>query len=105
MLYISLSDAETIIVCLVDIGGIEMPDAQDSSLGLFNKKASQSGREAKRKKSNFPVNNIEQFFKLSNLMQLSREDYDKYLGYLLTGVDYSIFRRNVAAAMGNLENE
>ncbi|MEL7564608.1 MAG: hypothetical protein AAGU27_06970 [Dehalobacterium sp.] len=35
--HISLPDAETIIVCLVDIGGIEMPDTKDPSQGLFSR--------------------------------------------------------------------
>jgi len=65
----------------------------------WNKKAAQSDR--KRKNHSSPIADFRQFFKLSNLMQLSEEDYDKYLGYPLTGVDYSTFRRNVAAAMAN----
>jgi len=69
------------------------------SICPWNKKAAQSGR--KRKNHSSSIADIHQFFKLSHLMQLSPEDYNKYLGYRLTGVDYKTFRRNVAAAMEN----
>lgn len=40
-----------------------------------------------------------EFFKLSNLIKLTEEEFEHYLGYRLVGTDYSVFRRNVLAAM------
>lgn len=68
----------------------------------WNKKASRAVKEGMKK--NWRHNDLgypDHFFQLSKLVQLTEEDYDKYLGYRLTGVDYKIFRRNVAAAMAN----
>lgn len=31
----------------------------------------------------------------------SKDDFDKYLGYSLVGVNYKVFRRNLIAAMDN----
>ena len=38
---------------------------------------------------------------MSNLIKLTEEDFDKYLGDRLVGTDYKIFRRNLIAAMEN----
>lgn len=48
--------------------------------------------------------NLDEFFKLSNLIRLSEEDFNKYLGKFLAGVDYKIFRRNVIAAIMNSQD-
>ncbi|ATW26516.1 epoxyqueuosine reductase [Candidatus Formimonas warabiya] len=44
---------------------------------------------------------LNEFFKLSRLVQLSEEEYRQSLGYRLTGVDYNTFHRNVIYAMRN----
>lgn len=46
-------------------------------------------------------NNLNDFFKISNLMKLSEIEFNKYLGYRLVGVNYNIFRRNLIMAMIN----
>lgn len=47
---------------------------------------------------------MDKFFKLTNLMELSKEDFDKYLGLSLVGVDYNLFRRNLMQVMHNLKD-
>ncbi|MCG8402907.1 MAG: hypothetical protein MJA84_15145 [Firmicutes bacterium] len=49
--------------------------------------------------------NLNDFFKMSNLIKLSEEEFNKYLGYGLVGIDYHIFRRNLIVAMLNSQDE
>jgi epoxyqueuosine reductase len=44
---------------------------------------------------------LNQFFKMSNLIKLNKEEFDEILGYRMLGVNYDIFRRNLMIAIEN----
>ena len=47
----------------------------------------------------------EEYFRLSQLVKLTKEKYEKTLGHLNTGIPFSIFYRNILMAMERFQNK
>ncbi|KUO53504.1 MAG: hypothetical protein APF76_11885 [Desulfitibacter sp. BRH_c19] len=72
----------------------------------WNKKLDNKGVKSNYRWSlNEQFGNLNKFFNMNNLIKLTEEDFNKYLGYALVGVNYNMFRRNLMAAMENSVNK
>ena len=68
----------------------------------WNKKVSSTSVKSNYQwTSNERFGDLNEFFKMTSLIKLSEEDFNKYLGDRLVGTDYRIFRRNLISAMDN----